>query len=503
MRILATCLAGWWNASPGQPSPFLHGVASGDPTAHSVLLWTRVEPSALAGSLVEWEVAADSLFTLPAASGTAVQDPERNGCITVACEGLEPSTWYFYRFRMDEIHSPTGRTKTAPAGTCGELKFGVVSCANFEAGYYNAYRHLGRRNDLDAIIHLGDYIYEYPAGRYTAKLEGRSHRPANECITLDDYRTRYAQYRSDPDLQFLHSRYPVIAIWDDHEFANDAHAGGAQNHQPETEGGWLARRDAARQAYFEWIPVRQEVPGRLYRTLHYGNLATLWLPDERLEGRSEQATDVSDPLYRSPERSILGPTQTEWLESGMQESNSTWRILCNQVILSSIEIPPSFPGKSKYMDMWDGYPVARDSLLAFALRNRMNNLVVITGDSHTSWAIDLCTSPQAAAGYGKRSCTNCLGAEFTTPSITSANYDEYVPRWKARLAEWLFTRGGRNPHVRFRDLRHHGYLLLTLTPEAALGQWILMRSILKPSLRVKKKTGYALELNSPILHRSR
>jgi alkaline phosphatase D len=481
---------------PAGAAPFHFGVASGDPLPDRVMLWTRITPDDTSRVRVRWEVAEDSLFHSIRSQGMA-EVALRRGSATVLVDAgdLAPATTYFYRFTHEGRHSRTGRTRTAPSAPCDALSFAVVSCQNYEAGYFSAYSDIARRNDLQAVLHLGDYIYEYKAGRYGDAAIPRAHLPAHELVHEEDYMMRYALYRLDPQLQDAHARHPFIAVWDDHEFANDSYTGGAQNHQPE-EGDWAHRKAAARKAYFEWMPVRPQPGGRLYRSFSFGSLAQLWMPDERMAGRTRQASGPHDPDFTSPDRRILGQEQFDWLTAEMAASTASWRILGNQVILSSVDASSVFPKNPKFLDMWDGYPAERSALLDFMHAQSMRNVVVVTGDSHTSWAMDLLKDPHVPGALKKKQCASCVGAEFTAPSISSANYDEYVARWKAREAQRRFTRWGRNPHVRFNDVTHHGYLLLHLTPAAASGEWIFIRSTRDQQPHVRVAARYILERSS-------
>ncbi|HEV2783648.1 MAG TPA: alkaline phosphatase D family protein [Actinophytocola sp.] len=293
-------------ASPADPV-FAHGVASGDPLPDAVLLWTRVTPTpdALPGSGqgptvdVVWEVATDPAFAAVVGAGTATTGPERDHTVKVDATGLAPSTVYYYRFRLGDAVSAVGATRTAPATDAAvpRLRFGVVSCSNWQAGYFAAYRHLAERGDLDAVVHLGDYLYEYAPGEFPVGSTVRPHAPAAEMLTLADYRTRHAQYKSDPDLQRLHAACPWIVTWDDHEAANDAWSGGAENHQP-GEGSWVDRRAIANRAYFEWMPVRNAGDRPLYRRLRFGRLAELSMLDLR-SYRSQQVSALSGEGGRS------------------------------------------------------------------------------------------------------------------------------------------------------------------------------------------------------------
>lgn len=485
-------------ASPGQESSpdstFRYGVASGDPLPDRVLLWTYFTPDREAEYHVKWEVSTDSLFAQQVIRGdVTVQPREQGGRILVDAAGLQPATTYYYRFRWQDKTSRVGRTRTAPGDEATQLRLAVVSCQNYEAGFYNAYAHLARRSDIDAVLHLGDYIYEFRAGYYGNASTGRVHQPTHEIVTENDYMTRYRQYRLDPDLQDAHARFPFIAVWDDHEFANDSHVQGAQNHQPDQEGDWNTRREAARRAYYTWMPVRRPADGPLYRSFRFGKLAELWMLDERQEARSPQASSSQDPTFTDTSRHMLGSAQLAWLRQGMQASAAAWRIMGNQVILSSVDASKVIRRNPKFMDMWDGYPAERNRLFDILETLPERNIVVVSGDSHTSWSMDLLRNPSE----WDRACRSCIGAEFTTPSITSANYDEYVPRWIAAEGRRRYTRWGRNPQVRAVNVIHHGYLVLDISPEEVSATWHFMRDIAKPDDRLRPGMQYSIRKDSP------
>ncbi|MDY0105615.1 MAG: alkaline phosphatase D family protein, partial [Giesbergeria sp.] len=273
---------------------FVHGVASGDPLADRVMLWTRVTAPAghTADIPVQWELASDAAFTTVVAKGQTTATAAKDFTVKVDATGLQPATTYHYRFTAYAAQSASARTRTLPTGSVAQVRLAVFSCANYPAGYFNVYADAARRNDLDATVHLGDYLYEYPRGGYaSAKAEqlGRLSQPATEILTLADYRTRHAQYKTDPDLQALHACAPMIAVWDDHEIANDTWANGAENHDAATEGRFAARKAAALQAYHEWMPTRNAQPDLIYRSFHFGNLVALHMLDTRVIGRDEPA----------------------------------------------------------------------------------------------------------------------------------------------------------------------------------------------------------------------
>lgn len=312
--IGGAALAGTTGCSedPDIPVEFLHGVASGDPEANAVIIWTRV--TAPSEVRIHWQVATDESFADLVSEGEASAKASNDYTVKVDVRGLEPGHSYVYRFVSGTAVSPVGRTRTLAAKDATKLRLGVVSCAHYGFGFYNVYRELAKEPDLDAILHLGDYIYEYGPEGYggdVAKEIGREPEPPHEIVTLEDYRARFSQYRRDADLQAAHAAAPFITIWDDHETANNSWSGGAQNHQPDTEGKWEARRDAALRAYFEWMPMRDPKPGeafhRLHRSYKMGELATLHLIETRLTARSEEISYEDDMVYFETPYDISNP----------------------------------------------------------------------------------------------------------------------------------------------------------------------------------------------------
>ncbi len=308
------------HAQPSNPV-FRHGVASGDPLADRVILWTRVTPKSPTGSqTVSWQIARDAKFARIVSRGELQTGAARDFTVKVDAMGLDPGTAYYYRFESMDARSAIGRTRTLPPAGVSRIRLGVVSCSNLPQGYFNAYSCLAKRADIDAVLHLGDYFYEYQNAQYGdgTKL-GRIPAPNKEIIALQDYRERHAQYKADPDSQEIHRQHPFIVTWDDHEIANDTWAGGAQNHNPEKgEGDWWVRRSAAAQAYYEWMPIREDaqtLTPRVYRTFRFGDLATLFMLDTRLVGRDEQVSREDVKGLEAPRRSILGAAQEHWLES--------------------------------------------------------------------------------------------------------------------------------------------------------------------------------------------
>jgi alkaline phosphatase D len=467
-----------------QAPAFLHGVASGDPLPDGVLLWTRVTPSAdaLPGSgtgadtEVAWEVAEDVGFTRVVARGATVSKAASDHTVKVDVRGLRPATSYWYRFTAGGAVSPAGRTRTAPATDAATpgVRFGVVSCANWEAGWFSAYRHLAARGDLDAVLHLGDYIYEYAAGGYPAEEYGvRKHAPLHEIVTLADYRLRHATYKTDADLRAMHAAHPLIAIWDDHEFANDAWSGGAENHTPGAEGEWAARVVAAKQAYFEWMPVRTSTEGTVYRRLRFGKLADLHLLDLR-SFRSQQS-GIGNGDVDDPDRTLTGRAQLDWLKSGLAASDASWKLVGTSVMISPVAFG-SLPahllapiaelmglpkeGLAVNVDQWDGYTDDRKELLAHLTRHGIENTVFLTGDIHMAWANDV---PVKAATYP---LSASAATEFVVTSVSSDNLDDilHVAPGTVSLVASAAVRAA-NRHVKWVDMDAHGYGVLDVTAE--------------------------------------
>ncbi|MFD5907420.1 alkaline phosphatase D family protein [Streptomyces massasporeus] len=485
--VLAGPLAATLPARAVDQAPaFLHGVASGDPLPDGILLWTRVTPvpEAIPGSgtgpdtEVSWVVARDKAFSSVVAKGSTTATAASDHTVKADIRGLQPATDYWFRFSAGGTDSPAARTRTAPAADAAVpgLRFGVVSCANWEAGYFSPYRHLAARGDLDAWLHLGDYIYEYGTGEYgTRDKVVRPHAPAHEIVTLADYRIRHARYKTDPDLQALHATAPVVAIWDDHEFANDAWSGGAENHTEGAEGAWPARQAAAKQAYFEWMPVRPAIAGTTYRRLRFGKLADLSLLDLR-SFRSQQVK-VGNGEVDDPDRTLTGRAQLDWLKTGLKSSDTTWRLVGNSVMISPFAVGSlsadllkplakllGLPqeGLALNTDQWDGYTDDRREILAHLRTNAIRNTVFLTGDIHMAWANDV---PVDAGTYP---LSPSAATEFVVTSVTSDNLDDIVkvPEGTVSAVASPVIRAA-NRHVHWVDTDRHGYGVLDITAERA------------------------------------
>lgn len=486
--VVVAAAAGTGTAGASSAGPvFAHGVASGDPLPAAVLLWTRVTPTADAapgsgaGPAVDvvWEVAADSGFTAIVASGSVRTGPERDHTVKVDATGLAPATTYYFRFRLGDAVSAVGTTRTAPAADAAvaRLRFGVVSCSNWPSGHFAAYRYLAERGDLDAVLHLGDYIYEYGAGEFDGDAV-RSHEPAHEILTLADYRMRHAQYKTDENLQRLHATVPFIATWDDHEIADNQWSDGAGNHQPDTEGDYAARKAAAHQAYFEWMPVRNEAD-RIYRRLRFGLLAELSMLD--LRSYRSQQPPIGDGSADDPNRTITGPEQMAWLQEGLVTSSAQWKLVGNSVMVAPLQLPPlpadqlraiaellgvPAEGLSINPDQWDGYAADRRALLTALEDHGVRDTVFLTGDIHSSWASDV---PRDAGLYP---LTPSVATEFVCTSVTSDNFDEILgvpPRTTSIVLETAVRT--LNRHIKYVELDSHGASVLEVTPAGTQLDW--------------------------------
>lgn len=568
------------------PVAFNHGVASGDPQANKVIIWTRVSPQNPGAVPVRWIVARNRELSDVVKTGVFETNEARDYTVKVDVTGLRPGAPYFYGFRAGDGASAVGKTRTLPNGRLNEVKFAVVSCASFPHGFFNAYEALAQRDDLDAVVHLGDYIYEYGLAGYggdVATQLGRIPSPEVECIRLGDYRARHAQYKTQAELQAAHAIAPWIVVWDDHETANNSFATGAENHN-EGEGQWANRKQAALQAYYEWMPIRDPEPGAAFeainRSFQYGNLASLIMVETRLLARTEpfdynsqlpiemQRWNFTNPaapvairdgepdvpsmqllprvyeavgaetrpvldwrraqglvsrpkdlpagffiapdvpalnqLLNAPDRQLMGASQEQWLADQLHASvrtGATWQVLGNQILMAPVNAPdlsatPAaladalerlLPGVKQQLkltrfpfpfntDSWDGYPGARTRVLA-SMRAAQGNAIVLTGDTHTAWANEI------------NDATGRVAVEFGTTSITSPSDSSYFQPFGVDFDGGIRA---RNPHVKFNDSKDHGFLLLTLTPERATGEFFAVSTILSKDYETTRVSAFTV-----------
>lgn len=535
-----------------------HGVASGDPLADRVIIWTRVTPETAGPVTVMWQVATDEAFSNLVVQDRATTDASRDYTVKVDAAGLAAGTTYYYRFMVGRQVSPIGKTKTLPTGSVSRVKLLAFSCSNYPAGLFHAYGEAAKVADVDAALHLGDYIYEYDRSGYAsadAATLGREVVPDSELFTLEDYRARYAQYRTDPDLQTLHAAVPFITVWDDHEVANDAYDGGAENHQPD-EGEWGARLEAALQAYAEWMPLRSPVDtdvSSLQRNFEFGDLVNLIMADTRIVGRDQQINLASffrpDGSFDAaayaaaigdPDRTILGAEQRTWLLQQL-ESSATWQVIGQQVLMGTMELPiavlptdtsdPSsapltfeefallaelaqigariqaqdptvtaeeqafFQANQTFfeenaalltagtlpynLDAWDGYPVERATILGASLAAG-NNLVVLAGDTHNSWANNLELQGTPA------------GVEFAVTSVSSPGLEEFLGVTPENAATFEQGIAGIIPGLTYTNLLERGFMTVTFTPADVTAEWTYIDTVKSATYSVVGSRGHSI-----------
>lgn len=533
--VLSTALSGRtaFAQSPAlSAATFEHGVASGDPLADGMILWTRATPQDASKALtLAWELAEDDAFTEVLRSGTAAAEASRDYTLKIDVRDLEPGKTYFYRFRSSDAQSSVGRAKTLPDATATRVRLAVMSCSNYPAGYFHAYREASLIEDLDAFVHLGDYIYEYGADGYAterAKELGRRFPEDNagELYTLADYRRRYALYRGDADLQAMHAAAPCIAVWDDHEIANDTWREGAENHTPE-EGDFTARKLAAMQAWHEWLPVRPpsgEPDEQIYRSFDFGGLLALHMLETRVVARDRQL-DYAD--YRDPEtgamdaeaftrdlsradRALLGESQLAWLGSKLASSEATWQLLGQQVLMARMWMPAEVLGAESYrdipphlealaalksrmlagdalsaeeqarlqrvtpynLDAWDGYPAAREKLYAVA-QQAGKRIVSLAGDTHNAW------QSQLVDRNGET-----LGIELATPSVTSPGMEKYFQVDSSAAESLAQSLTLLIEDLQYCNVHQRGFLTVTATASELQAEWTFLDSVHSPAYSV-------------------
>ncbi|HBC3479995.1 TPA: alkaline phosphatase D family protein [Vibrio parahaemolyticus] len=510
---------------------FEHGVASGDPTQTQVIIWTRVTTAASYVD-VSWQVASDMEFSNVVQSGVFTTDTGRDFTVKVDVQNLNANSQYYYRFMVGEMMSEVGQTQTLPEDGVEKASMAVVSCANYPAGYFHVYREILNQHEqspFDVVLHLGDYIYEYGAGGYAsedAAALGREPSKGTECITLDDYRKRYAQYRQDADLQALHAKLPMIAVWDDHELTNDTWKNGAENHQDD-EGSFIDRRAAAAAAWTEWLPVRENTFSNMliYRQFSFGNLVNLMMLDTRLVGRDKPLDyfSLSAPTMeaigglvaqsRSADRELLGTEQLAWLMKEFNTHDAKWNVLGQQVLMSRMELPSSVmtamfqlftsteekkteallavntaitgyladpsadPISLPYnLDAWDGYYVEREKVYQLA-KASSGNFVCLAGDTHNAWASEL-----------KDMSNNPIGVEFATSSVSSPGLEEYLALDPVAIAQMEYTLPHLVSELQWADIKQRGFMRVTFTADAAQSTWYLVSTIKDKKYQVTTKS---------------
>jgi len=484
--------------SSDPPPVFRHGVASGDPLTDRVMLWTRATPRVETPSSVpvRWIVADDERLQRVVASGTVDTSSARDLTVKVDAGGLRPGRTYYYAFEAGGERSPIGRTKTLPQDDVSRVRLASISCSNYPAGYFNVYRCVANRDDLDAVVHLGDYIYEFANGVYgDGSGSGRVPMPAGEASTLADYRLRYATYRSDVDLQAAHAAHPFIAVWDDHEVINDWWRDGATGHLA-ARGEWATRLAAGLQAYREWMPVRETGTDtfRLYRGFRFGRLADLLMLDTR-SFRDRQVPGRDAAALADPARTLMGGAQEEWLFAGLQRSQregAAWRLIGQQTMFSPIS-PRGVPPQNT--DVWDGYPAARARVFDALEKGRLSNVAILTGDIHSSWAFDVPRSP--LRGYSGTTGEGSLAVELVTPAISSPPLYASASLRDATALLQLFA-----PHLKFVEGDHRGYVLLDITKGRLQSEWYHVPAVDTRSAAESRFAAYVSETGSSRLQKA-
>jgi alkaline phosphatase D len=500
---------GAWSQSRFSSDPFMLGVASGSPTHDSVVLWTRLlQTGFLGGSTlgalpisVRWEVAHDDQFTRLVQSGQAQALPQLAHSVHVELAGLEADRWYFYRFRVGDAVSPTGRTRTFPApdADAARLRMAYASCQRWEHGYFSAYRHM-RDENLDAVMFLGDYIYEYPAAGNAVRIPS-----GGWVLTLDDYRARYALHKGDADLQAMHAACPWLVTWDDHEVQND-YAGVHAGDSGAPVANFLARRAAAYQAYYEHMPLRtsvltQGISGlasgsemRIYGSVPFGKLATLYLLDDRQYRDAQACTPGEKPgsgtvdpaqcsIWNAPHRTLLGSAQERWLDQALAQGSPGWNVIGQQTLFGTRNVKVG-AGQSLWSDGWDGYPAARQRLTATLQHHLVANPVLLGGDVHENWV------GHVKADYAKPDSAS-VGVEFCGTGITSRGGGN------AKIAQRLIS----NPHFVFAEGERKGYGVVDITPQRLTTTLRVVDDVTRRDTRIETLAQFEVESGRPVVQR--
>jgi alkaline phosphatase D len=477
-------------------NPFSVGVASGEPWPTGFVIWTRLAPAPLEGGgmtddtiEVRWEVAEDDSFTQIVRSGVALATPQLAHSVHIEVDGLTADRWYYYRFHAADATSPVGRSRTMPAADKlpGRLKFSFVSCQHYEQGLFTGYEHMAREQ-LDLVVHLGDYIYEGA----TNKKAFRQH-VGGKLLTLADYRNRHAQYRTDPLLAAMHAHCPWLVTLDDHEVENNW-AAGISERKGADPAAFLAQRANAFQAYYEMMPLRSKsVPRgpdmKLYRTISFGRLATFQLLDTR-QYRTDQphnakASDLTEEAL-DPQNSLLGRKQAGWLKSRLLQSTARWNVLAQQVMMGMVDITPG-QDKRYSMDQWCSAAFERIRLIEFLAQRKIPNPIILTGDIHSNWANELRIDDRQAHAP-------VVAPEFVGSSISSGgNGPKQVKDLDKLLAE--------NPCVKFHD-RQRAYVTCTVTPARWQSDFRIIDEVLKPGGNVSTPASFVVQANNPKIERA-
>lgn len=546
------------------PAQFLHGVASGDPAQDAVILWTRVTPDSAGDVKVSWQVASDAAFSQLVTTGEMVTNANRDYTVKIDARGLRAGQTYFYRFMTGGKTSEVGKTRTLPEGEVSSVKLAVMSCANFPAGYFNVYELAAAQDDLDAVVHLGDYIYEYARGGYASEHAaelGREVLPANELLTLSDYRTRYGQYHTDASLQKLHAKVPFITVWDDHEVANDTWRDGAENHN-EGEGDFAVRKEAALQAYFEWLPIRPWREGNheeIYRSFSYGNLVDLHMLDTRVLARDKQLDyadymDASTGAFdgdrfradvTSTSRTMLGLTQLLWLQGTLLQATGTWQVLGQQILMGKMSLPAAIATQQMSIPQY----AMLGALAKLAARAAANDPTLTAAELQYLQANQALLTPEVIAllqlpsipynldawdGYayerevilGTAKSKNhnlvviagdthnawanelkdvngdTVGVEFATSSVSSPGLEYYLNLPAEQIPATEAAIVDLVPDLKYTNLKDRGFMTLTFTKEAVRSDWHYVSTILAKEFEESSSRSYSAmtKVGEPIIN---
>jgi alkaline phosphatase D len=456
-----------YDGPKGPSTMFELGVASGDPTSSAVILWTHVSSGSTKPIDVWLDVAEDEAFENRVMARSFTVDDSTDFTLKVDAQDLGAGRTYYYRFFALGVASPVGRTRTLPEGDVASLRLGMVCCSNYGFGYFHAYGRLAERDDLDAILALGDYIYEYPNNIYPFDSQRvRDTAPLEETISLEQYRERYRHYRKDGDLQAAHRQHPWFLVWDDHEVADNGYDGGAVNHMPDMEGDWATRLAAGERAFYEYVPVRGTAETGVRRSVSVGKLVDLILLDTRYSGRSQQ---IGDPADDTDDRTMLGMAQEAWFEGTFAASKAKWRLIGQQIVLAQYTNDP-VTQKPIYMDQWDGYPKARARLFETLTSRPDGNVVVVTGDLHGSCVFELTEDPWST-DYDPSTGAGAFAVEFVVPAVTSP-YNTFDP---VTTEEDDLKKGC--PHLAWTNLKQNGFAVIDVTAEQVQCDFYVFGSI--------------------------
>ncbi len=465
---------------------FSYGVASGDPKTNGVLLWTRISvKDSTETTPIKWEIATDSLFENIVRSGNTKAFPKNDHCVKIWVDNLLSGTNYFYRFKYKNEGSPIGRTQTLPKEV-DTIRLAIVNCSKYEGGFFNVYDAISKMDGLNAVVHLGDYIYEDGGGQGAyipiIKKTERRHQPPHKLVTLNDYRTRYKQHHKDTMLQKLHQRYPMINIWDDHETANNSWADGADGHNNDKDGDWETRKNNAIKAYDEWIPIHKNPNEPIYRSFQFADVLNLNMLDTRICCRTKQASSAKELDSIAAYSSLLGDEQLHWLESSITQTNTIWNLIGNQVLVAR-----KYLGKEDnyiYLDQWTGYPKDRSQFLNFIKKHPEKNTIITTGNVHDAYHFELLDGSNEKKG-------KLIAHEFAPGSVSSGNTG--VKKTVEARKQDSLDLVHKNPHLKWFDLIKHSFIVMEFTKENAQIDFYQVSTVYNTNYTLKKAYSFSIK----------